>query len=465
MADIYKKDTRLEQTLEQKRYQNVLNSMKITPKFLVIIGILMIIMLLSSFQVWEQLELGLGLTGMSDRVIYGLYITNFVFWIGVSHAGMFITGILRVTNAEWRTPVTRMAESITIFALIVGAINIFIDMGRLDRIFNVIWYGRFQSPIFWDFLSIGTYFAGSLFFLYLALVPDLAILRDRTKNQSKIRHNFYRLLAARYVGTQIQEKFLNKALTLLPFIIIPVAVSVHTVVSWIFSMTWRPGWYSTIFGPYFLVGAIYSGIAAVILAMYVFQRYYHLEEFLTDEHFVKLSKLLIIFAMLYFYFSVSEYLTIAFTHHLEEWELLLSLFYGDYAWLFWFFWFPGLIIPGLILIYPKTRTKNWIIFATILINIGMWLKRYLIIIPTLSTPIVSGDEWAWYLPTLTEIGITIGGFAFFIFMYAVFTKIFPIISMWEMIEHEEKEEQEKKGKSTTSEESGVLNTGTSVSGD
>ncbi|MHA1983919.1 MAG: NrfD/PsrC family molybdoenzyme membrane anchor subunit [Candidatus Hodarchaeales archaeon] len=428
-----------ETALKQKRYQNVLESMKITPKFLLLMVSLLIVIFIGLWQLLIQFDIGLGVTGMHDRVIYGLYITNFVFWIGVSHAGMFITGILRVTNVEWRAPVTRLAESITIFALTVGAINIFVDMGRLDRIFNVIWFGRFQSPIFWDFLSISTYFVGSLFFLYLALVPDLAILRDRTKQQSKFRHNLYRLLAGNYKGTPVQEKFLNKALTLLPFIIIPVAVSVHTVVSWIFSMTWRPGWFSTVFGPYFLVGAIYSGIAAVILVMYVFQRYYHLEEFLTDQHFVKLSKLLIIFAMLYFYFSVSEYLTIAFTHHTEEWELLLSLFYGDYAWAFWFFWFPGLIIPGLILINPKTRTKNWIIFATILINIGMWLKRYFIIIPTLSMPIVSGEEWAWYIPTFAEIAITAAGFALFIFLYALFTKIFPIISMWEMIEYEEKE--------------------------
>jgi len=189
-----------------------------------------------------------------------------------------------------------------------------------------------------------------------------------------------------------------------------------------------------------LVGAIFSGIAAVIFAMAVFQKIYHLQDFLTEKHFQNLSKLLLIFALLYLYFTIAEYLTVGYTNWEEEAELLNILFYGEFAWMFWFFIIPGLLLPILIIVNPRTRTKNWIIFACLLINVGMWLKRYFIVIPTLSLPVV-GLDVASYLPTWVEITITIAGFALFIFLYAMFSKIFPIVSIWEMIEYDTKKEE------------------------
>ncbi|MEI8195577.1 MAG: NrfD/PsrC family molybdoenzyme membrane anchor subunit, partial [Phycisphaerae bacterium] len=259
-----------------------------------------------------QLVYGLSVTGMRDYVSWGVYMTDFVFFIGVSHAGTLISAILRVTNAEWRRPITRMAEGITVFALLVGAPMVMIDMGRPDRLHHVLLYGRLNSPILWDVLSVTTYITGSFVYLYVAAIPDFAILarQGSTGNRfSAFRMRIYRFFSLGYRGTEKQKHHLERALATMAVVIIPVAVSVHTVVSWIFGMTLRPGWHSTIFGPYFVIGAIYSGTAGIILAMAIFRRIYHLEHYLTNRHFRYLGTLLMVFNILYIYFTLSEYLT------------------------------------------------------------------------------------------------------------------------------------------------------------
>ena len=230
---------------------------------------------------------------MRDRISWGLYITTFVFFIGISHAGTLISAILRVTQARWRTPVTRMAEFITAVALACGALFVIIDLGRPDRVLNVVIYGRWQSPIIWDVVAITTYLTASIMYLFLPMIPDLALFRDRLPGQVPAwRSWLYRAWPLAGKATQRSAGPSKSAITLMMVLIIPIAVSVHTVVSWIFAMTLREPWNSTIFGAFFVAGAIFSGIAMLIIVMAVLRKVYHLEEYITEKHFVYLGYLL-----------------------------------------------------------------------------------------------------------------------------------------------------------------------------
>ena len=229
----------------------------------------------------RQLVYGLGETGMNQPVTWGFYIISFVFFIGISHAGTLISAILRLSKAEWRRPITRMAEVITGIVLIIGGLHPIIDLGRPDRIMHIFERGRLQSPLLWDMTSITAYFTASTIYLYLPLIPDIALLRDRGGRF----HKLYRILSWGYEGTEKQKHVLDRAISILMVMVIPIAISVHTVISWIFSMTLQPGWHSTIFGPYFVVGAIFSGIAALLIVMIVFRKAYHFEDYLKEDSF------------------------------------------------------------------------------------------------------------------------------------------------------------------------------------
>ena len=415
------------------------------------IGCLLAVVLAGAMAYAYQLAYGLQVTAMRNYVSWGVYMTNFVFFIGVSHAGTLISAILRVTNAEWRRSITRMAEAITVFALLVGAPMVIIDMGRPDRLIYVITHGRLNSPILWDVLSIATYVTGSVLYLYVAMIPDLALLLNPVVPGGKpsLRQRLYRALSLGYRGTPEQRRLLEKALATMAIIIIPVAVSVHTVVSWIFGMTLRPGWHSTIFGPYFVIGAIFSGTAAIILAMAIFRKVYRLEAYLTFLQFKNLATLLLALNLLYIYFTLSEYLTAWYGAEAADKRLLdLLMGSGPYGIAFWAMAAFGLFLPALLLIIPNRGSIARIVVAAVLINIAMWIKRYLIIVPTLMTPYIPAEAAGvtpHYNPTWVEWTVTAGGFAAFLLMFTLFAKVFPILSIWETVEGVEESGAEKIG--------------------
>ncbi|MDX1535128.1 MAG: NrfD/PsrC family molybdoenzyme membrane anchor subunit, partial [Thermoplasmata archaeon] len=313
-----------------------------TWRFYVVVAVLAAIVAVGLAGYITQLRTGLGVTGMNDEVSWGLYISNFVFFIGISHAGTLISAILRVSGAEWRRPITRMAESITVIAILIAAGLPIIDLGRPELLANILLFGRIESAILWDFISIGTYLTGSIIYLSLPMIPDAAILRMR-KGFGRIRMLVYRLLGGRWTGSPGQRQALKRAIGIMAIIIIPVAVSVHTVVSWIFGMTLRVGWHSPIFGPYFVVGAIFSGIATIIIAMAVFRRVYHLEKYLTLDHFRKLGLLLLVLNVAIIYFTLSEYLTVAYGSQAQDVQWITALSSGPFAVLFW-----GMFVGGFI---------------------------------------------------------------------------------------------------------------------
>ncbi len=402
-------------------------------RFHAFVAILLALIAWGAYGYYIQLTEGLVATGMRNAVMWGLYITNFVFFIGISHAGTLISAILRVTHAEWRRPITRMAEAITVFALFVGATMPIVDLGRPDRMLNLVMHGRIESPILWDFISIGTYLTGSIIYLYLPLIPDIATCRDRVSTSSWMRRRIYSFFSMGWVGSAEQRRLLEKGIGIMALIIIPVAVSVHTVVSWIFGMTLRVGWHSTIFGPYFVVGAIFSGVASILIAMAVFRRVYHLEGYIKAMHFKNLGLMLLALDLAYLYFTISEYLTMTYGAMTDEVKLLTALYTGPYAGFYWGMIIIGFIVPAFLLSLPKTRTVRGIIVSAILVNIGMWVKRFVIIVPTLALPQLT-LEWGSYLPTWVEIAITAGSFAAFTLLFLVFSKLFPIVSIWEVEE-------------------------------
>ena len=404
-----------------------------TSKFWILVGVLIAIWLWGMFAYFNQLARGLQVTGLNVPVYWGLYITNFVFFIGISHAGTLISAILRLSHAEWRRSITRAAEVITVLVLFFGVGCVLLDLGRPDRAMNVLTHPNLRSPLLWDVISITIYLICSTVYLYLPLIPDIAILRDRLPK----RRWLYGPLSLGWTGSDQQKKLLNRAIGVMAILVIPVAVSVHTVVSWVFAMTVQPMWHSTIFGPYFVVGAIFSGIAAIIIAMAVIRKVYHLENYLKLIHFNNLGLLLLVMTLLWFYFTFAEFLTTYYGAEPTHMYVFLSKVEGEFAPYFWTMFVTCFVIPFVLLANHKTRNTVWgTLTASISVQIGMWLERFLIVVPSLSNPRLP-MEAAPYHPSWVEWSLLAGFVAMFILLYAVFTKLFPIVSIWEIHEGRE----------------------------
>ena len=387
----------------------------------------------AAFTYIYQVKHGLGTTGLNRPVMWGFYIINFVFFIGISHAGTLISAILRLCNAEWRRAITRSAEVITVLVLFIGMSNIIIDLGRPDRLLYVIQYGHLRSPLLWDVISVTCYLTGSSIYLYLPLIPDIALIRDRSSK----RRWFYRMLALGWTGTPRQHKWLNRGIAVMAVLVIPIAVSVHTVVSWVFAMTIQPMWHSTIFGPYFVVGAIFSGIAALIIAMAVLRWAYHLEDYLREIHFNNLGILLLVMTLLWFYFTFAEHLTTYYGSDPSHMAVFYAKLTGPYAPYFWAMVGCCFVIPLPILAIHRTRTVTGTVIASCAVIIGMWLERFTIVVPTLVNPRLPYQR-GLYQPTWVEASLMAGCFAAFILLYVLFSKLFPIVSVWEIREGREK---------------------------
>lgn len=428
------------------------------PRFYLLLGVCALMMGVALFAWGYQIYYGLVVTGYNRPLMWALYETNFVFWVGISHAGTLISAILRVTQAGWRRPITRSAEAITVFALMIGPMFILIHLGRVWLFYYVIPYPserglwpNFRSPLLWDFTCINTYLLGSITYLYLPMIPDLALIRDKLKAKGDeyrarsprlyaLRTRFYTRLALGWRGTETQWHRLEKAISVMAIIIMPIAVSVHTVVSWVFAMTLNPMWHSTIFGPYFVVGAIFSGIAAVIVAMWFIRKGFHLERYMRPVHFNNLGLLLVTLCLLWSYFTFAEYMTTWYGNVPDEMAVFWYKVRGPMAPYFWGMVALCFLIPLPILAFRKTRTITGTFIASLSVILGMWLERYCIVIGTMTHPRLSFN-WGHYRPTWVELSLTIGAFAYFVFLYLIFSKLFPIISIWELREGQREEQK------------------------
>jgi Ni/Fe-hydrogenase subunit HybB-like protein len=401
--------------------------------FYITISILGALVLLGLYAYVTQYRNGLTVTGLSRQIFWGVYITNFVFFIGISHAGTFISAILRIVKAEWRRPISRCSELTTVFILLFGVGSVLIDLGRPDRMLYAIRYAHFRSPLLWDVCSIATYLTVSSICLYLALIPDIALLRDLREK----REWFYRILSLGWTGTERQHRRLEKAINSMSILVVPVMITVHTVVSFVFAMTIQPMWHSAIFGPYFVTGAIFSGVASVIVVMAVLRKAYHLENYIKPIHFNNLGILLLAMTLLWFYFTFTEYITVFYGNEPIHMAIFWSKLTGKFAPLFWFHFVLCFVIPLPTLALKRTRTIRGTLLASISIILGMWIERFVIIVPTLTKQrLVIGSPF--YLPTWVEWSILAGCISFFMLLYALFTKLFPIVPIWEVREGRQK---------------------------
>ncbi len=399
-------------------------------------SILVVLCLAGLVGYYRQLQNGLVVTGMRDYASWGIYISNFVFFVAISLVGSLITAIFRLTNVEWRTPLTRISEIIAVSAILFAGMIIIVDMGRPERFTNLFFHGRFQSPIIWDVIVITTYLTLSILFLYFPLLPDLPILIKNSKAGSGTQ-KFYKFLGSFWKGTTEQFRLSEKAIRIISVMIIPVALAIHTVTSWLFATTYRPGWDSTNFGAYFVSGAFLVGAGGVVVAMYVFRRAYKLETYITEKHFDNMGKILVMLALLYFYFNINEYLVPAFKMKKAEEHHLMGLFTGDFAIMFWFAILIGMVIPVITLIFPQGRKPNVLFVMGIFVVVGAWFKRFLIVTPTLLSPFLpiydAPESYSRYFPTWEEWAIAMGSLAGSLLIITVFARYFPIIPIHETI--------------------------------
>jgi molybdopterin-containing oxidoreductase family membrane subunit len=395
------------------------------------------ISLWGAFAYAYQLRHGLGTTGLNTPEYWGIYIICFVFFIGISHAGTLISAILRVAHAEWRRSITRSAEFITVLVIGFGAVQPVLDLGRPDRVLNVVLNPQPFSPLLWDITSIGLYLTASTTYLYIPMIPDLARIRDLGLRPRLL----YSFLAIGYHDTPAARQTLERIIAVLAVAVIPIAVSVHTVIGWIFALTLRPMWHSAIFGPYFVVGAIFSGIAALIIAMAILRRVYRLADYFRDIHFNHMGLLLLVMSVLWLYFTIAENITVWYGGEEAELATLYSKLIGEFAVSFWLMVACCFFIPFGLTAFRATRNVAGTTAASVAVVIGMWLERFNIVVPTSLHPRVDMPA-VHYFPSWVELSIMAGTFSGFVLVYMIATKFFPIVSIWEIQEGREKSIEE-----------------------
>lgn len=428
-------------------FQRVLQEKAIAPLrrtskgYYLFVATLLLIIAWGLFAYGLQLKEGLILTDMRDRVPWGLYITMYVFFIGVSMAGTFISAILRITHAGWRTPVTRSAEMVTVSALIVAGIFIIFNSRQNPQLtaYKILHFARWESPVIWDVLGLATYLVGSVTYLYAALIPDLAFCRDAIgPKASRLKRWSFQAFSLGWINTPEQRRNLQRALGIMMILIIPVAVTMHTVTSWLFAMTLREPWHSPMFGIYFVAGAIFSGVGIIVILIAVLRKVCRLEEYITKKHFLYLGYILASFSGAMFFLNVNEFVVHGYTLNGSIELHLKDLLTGSMAPLFWTYFWGGIVAPVLIIAVPATRTIGGVIVASILVNIGMFIERYLIVVGGARLPL-NPYPMPSYSPTWVELSVTAGGIALFLLIITVMMKLVPGVAVWEMVEDHAKE--------------------------
>lgn len=404
---------------------------RINKGFLAWMGFLTAALAACLYAYYLQLRTGLGVAGIRDYVSWGMYLANFVFFVASSLIGMLISAVLGLMGMKWVTPITRIAETIAVAFAAVAGLVIISDMGRPERLANVFIYGRPQSPILWDVTVITTYFALSLLLLYLPMIADMAISYRRVASLPAWLKPVYKVLSLNFTDSPEQNAIIHRAIRILLILLIPMALSIHTVTSWLFAVTYRPGWDSTIFGPYFVSGAFVAGSAAVIILMYFFRKNYKLSDYLTDRHFNNMGKVLATVSLVYLYFNINEFLVPGFKMKRGDAVHLQELFAGKDALMFWLVQIGGLILPILFLLFRRFRTPGPLLLMSVAMLIAAWFKRYLIVIPTQEHPFLPiqhvPHNFAHYTPTVIETMISIAPFIMVLMIITLISKFFPVI--------------------------------------
>ncbi len=391
------------------------------------------------FGCWISMMIyGLGMTGLSHPIMWGVYITNFVFWVGIAHSGTLISAVLYLFRAKFRQPIYRLAEAMTVFAVMTAGLFPIIHVGRpwyaywLMPVPNerALW-PNFKSPLLWDVFAVSTYFTVSTTFFIVGLIPDIASARD--KATSKFRKLLYGITSLGWTGNAKQYKNYVAAYLIFAALATPLVVSVHSVVSWDFAMSIIPGWHATIFPPYFVAGAIFSGVAMVITLVIPLRKVFKLERIITDFHFDAMCKLILLTSGVVTYAYVTEFYVAWFSNNMFERYQFWFRPFGEFKLAFWGMAFCNCMAP-LTLWYKPFRTNIAYLFVmSIIINIGMWLERFNIIFTSLARDFIPA-AWGGYNFSWIDVGITIGAFGWFGMWMTLFIKFFPSIAIVEVKE-------------------------------
>ncbi|MDH5544060.1 MAG: polysulfide reductase NrfD [Gammaproteobacteria bacterium] len=410
-----------------------------------------------------QYKYGMGSAGLNNPHMWDMYIATFVFWIGMSHAGTLLSAILHIIHAQWRKPIYRFAEAMTTFSLMTAG---FFPMIHLGRVWNLYWvlpyvsdrgvWPNFRSPLSWDAFAISTYLSASALFLVIGMIPDMAILRDHAKGWRK---KAYGILALGWQGDDRQWRNFRKTYMLMACFLIPLAISVHSIVSSDFSMSIMPGWHVTTFPPYFVAGALYSGCAAIMTLFVVLRYFYRWEEYMTLNIMEKTTKLTFAIAMVWTYLNLIEFGSTWYGHNIYDKELLIDKATGPYAVVFWTMIFCGSVAPFALAFQSWRRSMPIMFVVSIVLQIGMFVERWMIVAPTLAMS-HQPHQWDVLWGTVIEWAIVFGSFGWFSLLFLVFCKFFPAMSMYEVkelqfhlkheIEEEKREAAARKSGATSS---------------
>lgn len=383
------------------------------------------------YLVWE----GTGIWGLNVPVAWGWAIVNFVFWVGIGHAGTLISAILHLFRQRWRTSINRFAEAMTLFAVICALIFPAIHVGRIWVAYwmfpipnQMQMWPQFRSPLLWDVFAVSTYFTVSLLFWYVGLIPDLATLRDRAK--TKLRRIVLGIFSLGWRGGNRQWINYERAYLVLAGLSTPLVLSVHSVVSTDFAVSMIPGWHTTIFPPYFVAGAIFSGFAMVMTLGIIVRKVFHLEDFITINHLEKMNKIMLLTGMMVGYAYSCEFFIAWYSGNVYEAFTFINRAFGPYAWAYWIMIGCNVLVPQIFWFRKFRRSVPIMFVATIFINIGMWFERFVIVMSLARDFLPS--SWDYYSPTIWDVLTFVGSFGLFFTLFLLFIRFVPIIAMSEV---------------------------------
>jgi Ni/Fe-hydrogenase subunit HybB-like protein len=416
----------------------VLDTLKKPPPIYWLVIALLFCGVLVGASCWTyQIFVGIGVGGQNNPVAWGTYLINFVFWVGIAHSGTLISAILHLFRAGWRNPIARAAETMTVFAVCTAGLFPFIHLGRAWMVYFMLPYPNqrdlwpnFNSPLMFDVVAISTYLTVSSLFWYTGMLPDLATIRDRSTG---LRHKIFHILSLGWTGRLEHWRHYTRGYLFFAALATPLVISVHSVVSWDFALGIVPGWHTTIFAPYFVAGAIHSGLAMVLTLMIPLRKLFHYEKIITMEVLENVAKTIILTGMIVGFAYATEFFIAWYSHNSIEIEVFRWRAIGNYSVGFWIMVICNTVIPLLFFFKPVRTRILWLFVISIFVNIGMWFERFVIIISSVGRDFLP-HAWGLYAPTFIEYGIMFGAFCMFFLLFVLFVKHMPSVSMTEMKE-------------------------------
>ncbi len=411
-------------------------SEKPSKKYYMALAVTLTLLMIGATSLGLTFYYGIGLWGNNQPVGWAFDIVNFVFWVGIGHAGTLISAILFLLRQKWRTAIARFAEAMTIFAVMCAGIFPAVHTGRpwMDGYLlpypnqHSLWV-NFTSPLLWDVFAVSTYFTVSLVFWYIGLIPDFAVMRDRTTG--KVKKFIYSLFSLGWRHSHRNWQHYEKSYVILAGFATPLVLSVHTIVSFDFAVSIMPGWHTTIFPPYFVAGAIFSGFAMVVTVLVFVRKIFDLENIITIDHLEKMNKVILATGMMVGYAYAMEFFIAWYSGVQFEQFVFINRAFGPYAWAYWIMVSCNVIFPQLFWFKKIRRSIPVMMVVVIFVNVGMWFERFVITVTSLHRDFLP-SSWGYYVPTIYDFGLLLGSFGLFFTLVLLFVKALPVVAISEI---------------------------------